>query len=66
MLKTVNIPTLVTHGGTMQAQYKLINEGVARCVPGARQIAFPNLDNDAPSRDLALFTAALFEFLSRR
>ena len=66
MLKAFNIPTLVTHGGKTHAYYKLINEGVARCVPRARQVVFPNLVHDAPSRDPAAFIAALFEFLSKR
>ena len=66
MLKTLNQPTLVTHGEKTHAHNKLINEGVAKCVPGARQVAFPNLVHDAPSRDPAAFTAALFEFLSKR
>jgi len=57
---------LVTHGEKAHALNKLINEAVAKCIPGARQVAFPNLVHDAPSRDPAAFTAALFEFLSRR
>ena len=47
-------------------QLQASNEGAARCVPGARQIAFPNLVHDAPSHDPAAFTATLFEFLSKR
>jgi pimeloyl-ACP methyl ester carboxylesterase len=65
MLKTFNIPTLVTHGEKTHAYYKLINAGVGRCIPRARQVAFPNLVHDAPSRDPAAFIAALFEFLSK-
>jgi len=66
MLKNFNIPTLVTHGGKTHAYYKLITEGVSKCIPGARQVAFPNLVHDAPSRDPAAFSAALFELLSTR
>lgn len=66
MLKTFDIPTLVTHGGRTHAYYKLINAGVGRCIPRARQVAFPNLVHDAPSRDPAAFIAALLEFLSKR
>jgi pimeloyl-ACP methyl ester carboxylesterase len=65
MLKTLNRPTLVTQGEKTHAANKLINEGVSKCVPGARQVAFPNLVHDAPSRDPAAFTAAVFEFLSK-
>jgi pimeloyl-ACP methyl ester carboxylesterase len=66
MLKTFNIPTLVTHGEKTHTYYKLINAGVGRCIPRARQVAFPNLVHDAPSRDPAAFVEALFEFLSKR
>jgi pimeloyl-ACP methyl ester carboxylesterase len=65
-LKTITWPTLVTRGEKTHAYYKLINEGVSRCVRGARQVAFPNLYHDAPSRDPGAFSAALFEFLSAR
>jgi pimeloyl-ACP methyl ester carboxylesterase len=65
MLRTFNRPTLVTHGEKTHVYYKLINEGVIRCVPGARQVAFPNLVHDAPSRDPTLFTTTLFAFLSK-
>jgi pimeloyl-ACP methyl ester carboxylesterase len=65
MLKTLNHPTLVTHGEKSHAHAKLINDGVSKCIPGARQVNFPNLVHDAPSRDPAAFTGAVFEFLSR-
>jgi pimeloyl-ACP methyl ester carboxylesterase len=66
MLKTLNHPTLVTHGENTHTANKLINEKVSKCIPGARQVSFPNLVHDAPSRDPAAFTGAVFEFLSRR
>jgi pimeloyl-ACP methyl ester carboxylesterase len=66
MLKTLNHPTLVTHGEKTHAHNKLINDGVSKCIPGARQVSFPNLVHDAPSRDPAAFTDAVFKFLSRR
>ncbi len=65
-LKAFTWPTLVTRGEKTHAYYRLINEGVSKCVPRARQVAFPNLYHDAPSCDPAAFSAALFEFLSRR
>jgi pimeloyl-ACP methyl ester carboxylesterase len=65
-LRTFTRPTLVTQGEKTHAYYKLINEGVSRCVPSARRVAFPNLYHDAPSRDPAAFTDAVFEFLSQR
>jgi len=58
-------PTLVTHGGRTHAYYKLISDGVAKCVRGAQQVAFPNLVHDAPSVDPTAFSAALFEFLAK-
>jgi pimeloyl-ACP methyl ester carboxylesterase len=65
-LRTFIRPTLVTHGEKTHAYYKLINEGVSRCVPSARRVALPNLYHDAPSRNPAAFTGAVFEFLSQR
>jgi pimeloyl-ACP methyl ester carboxylesterase len=65
-LKTFNRPTLVTHGEKTHPYYKLINEGVSKCVPGAQQVSFPGLVHNAPSADPAAFTAALFEFMSKR
>jgi pimeloyl-ACP methyl ester carboxylesterase len=65
-LKTFTRPTLVTHGEKTHAYYKLINEGVSKCVPGAQQVSFSGLVHNAPSADPAAFTAALFEFMSKR
>jgi pimeloyl-ACP methyl ester carboxylesterase len=65
-LKTFTRPTLVTHGEKTHAYYKLINEGVSKCVPGVQQVVFPGLVHNAPSADPAAFTAALFEFMSKR
>jgi pimeloyl-ACP methyl ester carboxylesterase len=66
VLRTFTRPTLVTHGEKTHAYYKLINEGVSKCVPGAQQVSFPGLVHNAPSTDPAAFTAALFEFMSKR
>jgi pimeloyl-ACP methyl ester carboxylesterase len=65
-LKSFARPTLITHGEKTHAYYKLINEGVSKCIPGARQVGFPNLYHDAPSRDPGSFAAAVFEFLSHQ
>jgi pimeloyl-ACP methyl ester carboxylesterase len=65
-LKTFTRPTLVAHGEKTHAYYKLINEGVSKCVPGVQQVVFPGLVHNAPSADPAAFTAALFEFMSKR
>jgi pimeloyl-ACP methyl ester carboxylesterase len=65
VLRTFTRPTLVTHGEKTHAYYKLINEGVSKCVPGAQQVSFP-LFHNAPSADPSAFTAALFEFMSKR
>jgi pimeloyl-ACP methyl ester carboxylesterase len=65
-LTTFTKPTLITRGEKTHAYYKLINEGVSKCVTGARQVALPNLYHDAPSRDPAAFTNTVFEFLSQR
>jgi pimeloyl-ACP methyl ester carboxylesterase len=65
-LRTVTRPTLVTHGEKSHAYHKLISEGVSKCVPEAQQVSFPGLVHNAPSADPAAFSAALFEFLSKR
>jgi pimeloyl-ACP methyl ester carboxylesterase len=65
-LKTFTRPTLVTHGEKTYDYYKLINEGVRKCVPGAQQVSFPKLVHGAPSENPGAFTAALFEFLAQR
>jgi pimeloyl-ACP methyl ester carboxylesterase len=65
-LKTFTRPTLVTHGEKTQITFKLINERISQCVPGAQQVAFPGLIHNAPSVDPAAFTAVLFEFISKR
>src|SRR5262245_13151153 len=65
-LRTFTRPTLVTLGEKSHAYHKLISEGVSKCVPGAQQVSFPGLVHNAPSADPAAFSAALFEFLSKR
>jgi pimeloyl-ACP methyl ester carboxylesterase len=58
---------LVTRSrGSVVATVAALKRWIARCVPGARQVAFPNLGHDAPSRDPAAFTRALFEFLAKQ
>jgi pimeloyl-ACP methyl ester carboxylesterase len=64
-LKTFSRPTLVTHGEKTRAYFKLINEIVGKCLPGAQQVRFPNLVHNAPSANPAAFTTALFEFLAK-
>jgi len=65
-LKAVTHPTLVTGGEKTHAYYKLINEGVSRCVPGAQKVVFPNLYHDAPSRTPAAFSHAVFDLIAKR
>ena len=59
-------PTLVTHGEKTQISFKLVNERISKCVPGAQQVAFPGLIHNAPSADPAAFTAVLFDFMAKR
>ena len=59
-LRTFTRPTLVTHGEKTHAYYKLINEGVSKCVPGAQQVSFPNLVHNAPSANPAAFSSSPF------
>ena len=46
--------------------WALPSKAIAKCVPGARQVVLQNVNHDGPMRDPAAFTAAIFEFLSRR
>jgi pimeloyl-ACP methyl ester carboxylesterase len=65
MLKDFTRPTLVMRGEKSRAYFTLISEAITKCVPGARQVILQNVNHDAPWRDPAAFTAAVFEFLSR-
>ena len=58
-------PTLITHGDKTHTFYKLIAEGVGKCVPGAQQVAFRGLVHNAPSVDPPAFMSALFGFLAK-
>ena len=66
MLKDFTRPTLVMRGEKAQPFWALTSEAIAKCVPGAQQVILQNVNHDGPYRDPAAFTAALFEFLSRR
>jgi pimeloyl-ACP methyl ester carboxylesterase len=65
-LKTFSRPTLVTHGEKTQISFRLVNERISKCVPGAQQVSFPGLIHNAPSVDPAAFTTVLFELMSKR
>ena len=65
-LKNFTRPTLVMRGEKTRAFYALISEAITKCVPGAQQVILQNVNHDGPVRDPAAFTAAVFEFLSRR
>jgi pimeloyl-ACP methyl ester carboxylesterase len=66
MLKAFTRPTLVMRGEKTLEWYALISEAITKCVPGAQQVILQNVNHDGPCRDPAAFTAAVFEFLSRR
>ena len=65
MLQEFTRPTLVMRGEKTLPFYALICEAITRCVPEAQQVLLPNVNHDAPVRDPAAFTVAVFEFLSR-
>ena len=44
--------------------YKLINDGLGKCIPGARRVVLKNVNHDGPVRDPPAFSAIVFEFLS--
>jgi hypothetical protein len=64
-VKTLNHPTLVTHGEMSHARAKLINDGVNKCIPRALQVSFSNLVHDAPSRESVPAFTTVFEFFCR-
>ena len=66
MLKDFTRPTLVMRGEKTRAFWALTSEAITKCVPGAQQVILPGVNHDGPCRDPAAFTAAVFEFLSRR
>jgi len=66
MLKNFTRPTFVMRGEKTQAFFALTSEAITKCVPGAQQVILQNINHDGPCRDPAAFTAAVFEFLSRR
>ena len=66
VLKNFTRPTLVMHGEKTQPFYALTTEAIARCVRGAQRVVLQNVNHDGPARDPAAFTAAVFEFLSKR
>jgi pimeloyl-ACP methyl ester carboxylesterase len=66
MLKNFSKPTLVMRGEQTHTAYVLINEAIAKCVPGAKQVILPNVNHDGPLRDPARFSAAIWYFLSCR
>lgn len=65
-LKGFARPTLVMRGERTQTFYALTSDAIARCVPGARHVVLPNANHDGPARNPVAFTAAVFEFLSKR
>jgi len=66
LLKNFPQPTLVMRGENTRVVYVLISEAISKCVPGAQLVVLQNVNHDGPRRDPAAFTAAVFEFLSRR
>jgi len=66
LLKDFTRPTLVMRGEKSRAVFTLISEAITKCVPGAQQVILQNVNHDGPCRDPAAFTAAVFEFLSKR
>jgi pimeloyl-ACP methyl ester carboxylesterase len=66
VLKNFTRPTLVMWGEKTQPYFALISEAVSKCVPGARPVVLQNVHHDGPRRDATGFTAAVFEFLSKR
>ena len=66
MLKKFTRPTLVMWGEKTLAWCALISEAISECVPGAHKVILQNVGHDGPARDPSAFTAAVYDFLSRR
>jgi len=64
MLTSFTRPTLLIHGEKTQTSYKLMAEGMSKCVPGARLLVIPNVNHAGPRQDPAAFSAAVLEFVS--
>jgi pimeloyl-ACP methyl ester carboxylesterase len=66
LLKDFPQPTLVMRGEKTQVSFVLISEAISKCIPAAQLVVLQNVNHNGPSRDPVAFTAAIFEFLSRR
>ena len=64
MLHNLAKPALIVEGENTLMNYKLINDGLGKCIPGARRVVLKNVNHDGPVRDPPAFSAIVFEFLS--
>jgi pimeloyl-ACP methyl ester carboxylesterase len=66
MLKRLAAPTLLLEGEKTSMHYRLINDGLAKCIRGARRVVVKNVNHDAPVRDPSAFSAAIIGFVAKR
>jgi pimeloyl-ACP methyl ester carboxylesterase len=64
MLRELEIPTLLLEGETTAVHYRLINDQLAKCIPGARRLVLKKANHDAPAHHPLAFSAAVLEFVS--
>lgn len=61
----VKAPTIVVGGEQTRRYYSLINEVVARCIPGARLVIIPEATHLMSFQNPPAFNEALLQFLVR-
>lgn len=62
----VKAPTLVVGGEQTRRFFSLINEVVARCIPGSRLVVIPKATHLMSHQNPAAFNEALLQFLAQR
>jgi pimeloyl-ACP methyl ester carboxylesterase len=65
-LGSVKVPAIVVGGEHTRRYYSLINEVVARCIPGARQVIVPEATHLMSYQNPPAFNEALLQFLAQR
>jgi pimeloyl-ACP methyl ester carboxylesterase len=65
-LKTIKKPTLIVSGAQTSGFFPLIDEALAKCISGAKELTLPNVNHDGPARDPKAFSRAILEFLSKQ
>ena len=62
-LRSIRVPVLIADGDHDEAIVRSHTEYIARTIPGAGLLILPNASHFAFLQDLALFNAAMLDFL---